>query len=189
MKKTIILTMAVALLLVITFTFNSNQTRIVQAQSVKIETQSMDQSILEENGGLAVCYAEPSLYEMYHKALSYIMNLDAALNADMDYIAVDYEVEISESNKQAITKALKSYGVKVFEADLEILSDSEYSDEFGNLHGILIRIETVEISESISISFTKYKSGMGSISAEVKMIQNENGEWEVGESDEAVLAS
>jgi len=199
MKKSIIAFTVGALIVGTAFTFSHNETKSHSLEG-EIKSQTTEGEIIEcyaepqtEEVEIAVCYAESSKYEMYEKAFAYIMDLDAALNSEMTYIALNYENEFTEEDKEHITKVLESYGVATFEADLEILSrntiDAEYSDEFGNLYGILITIEEVEVSDQIIISFTKYKSGMGSVSTSIKMIQMENGEWEIEESDAPVLAS
>lgn len=166
----------------------SNNTNISNEILLDSEKSVVTKSVDENE--IAICYTTPSKYEMYHKAIGYIMDLDYALNTDMEYIAVDYKYEFSNADKQDITKALESYGVKVFESNLEKLSDTQYSDEYGNLHGILITFKDVEVSEDvISISFTKYKSGKGAISTAVKLVQSDNGEWEVKEVDAPTIAS
>ena len=185
MKKSIIAFTVGALILGIAFTFSHNETK-TQSLEVEVKSQSTE-------GEIAVCYAEPSKYEMYDKAFTYIMDLDPALNSDMSYIALNYENEFTEADKEHIIKVLESYGVAIFEANFETLFrntiDTEYSDDYNNLYGILLTIEEVEVSDHITISFTKYRSGMGSVSTSIKMIQMENGEWELEESDGPVLAS
>lgn len=190
MKKTIVLLMAVTLLFGTAFALNRSQTKTSVSESLESEVQAVVKITTHDTESeISTYFTEPSIYEMYHKAFTYIMDLDSALNADMKYIAIEYKSDISNEDKQNIAKVLVSYGVEVFEANLEDLSEVEYSDGNGNLFGILITIDDVYVSENIIISFTKYRSGMGSISTQVKMIQNENGEWEIEETDAPVISS
>lgn len=198
MKKIGVSIMVASILIGGAYTVSSNA-RISNAMLLDSE-KSVAIQLVDENkiavkpqvdeNEIAICYAEPSSFEMYHKAIGYIMDLDSGLNTDMEYIAVEYKYEFSDADKQDITKALESYGVKVFESNLEELAGTQYSDEYGNLYGILITFKDVEVSENVtSISFTKYKSGKGAISTAVTLIQKDNGEWEVKKVDTPMIAS
>ena len=191
MKKPIILVVVLALLFGTVFALNNKKSKTAQARYLEKKVEVIDQvGDKESDDKVAICYDQPSSHDkvaspdMYTEFFTYIMNLDLALNEDMKYIAVDYQAEISSDDKANISKVLKTYGVDVFESKLENLSDAKHSDEYGNLSGILLIIKDVKTSDNVTtITFTKYKSGMGSISAEVKMTQNESGNWEVEEND------
>lgn len=189
MKKFVMLFVLSTAVISGTMVFGSNLSE--KAENKRIEGNSV--KVLEgENkseAGLVECFAEQSNNEIFNKAIDHIMNLDSALNHEMQYIAIDFGREVHGEDKKSIITALEGYDVSVFESDLEALADETYSDESGNLYGLFLSFNDVEISEKVTISFMKYRSGMGSISTEITMVQNEKGEWEVEKNEAPMIAS
>lgn len=118
--------------------------------------------------------------DMYNVVLDYFIELDAALNSDMKYIAVNFDVNIDDENKDNVLENLKKYNVDIIEGNLEDLKAKGLGDEYGNLEGILLSISDIKIESEnkIIIEGSKYRSGLGSVSAQVT-INNDNGTWKI----------
>ena len=127
--------------------------------------------------------------DMYNAVLDYFIELDAALNSDMKYIAVNFETNIDNENKEKVIENLKKYNVDIIEGNLEELLAKGLGDEYGNLDGILLSISDIKIESEnkIIINGSKYRSGIGSISTQVT-VNNVNGIWEI-EASEPEFAS
>lgn len=117
------------------------------------------------------------------------MTLDEGLNSNMEYIAVNFNANINNENKENILKYLERYDVDVMESSLKELREKGLSDELGNLKGILLTIDDIKVESvnKIIIKASKYRSGIGAISGEWTLT-NENGTWKI-ESSAPMVAS
>jgi hypothetical protein len=118
--------------------------------------------------------------DMYNDILDYFIGLDEALNSDMKYIAVNFKKSISDENKEKVIGNLKKYNVDIIEGDMEYLKSKGLSDEYGNLYGILLSISDIKVESKnrIIINGSKYRSGLGSVSAQVILNYND-GIWDI----------
>ena len=189
MKKFVVLVALATVVISGALVFGSNSPEGTGMQKIDDDSVEVVEGVNKSESGVVECFPEQSNNEMFKKAIDYIMNLDPALNHEMQYIAIDFDYEVDPEDKKSIITVFEGYDVGVFESSLEELSDEKYSDEFGNLYGLLVSFNNIDISERVTISFMKYKSGMGSISTEITLVQNENGEWEVEKNDAPIVAS
>ncbi|MCY6370623.1 hypothetical protein [Clostridium ganghwense] len=141
---------------------------------------------VEPKGELASMTNEVDIYNI---VLDYFISLDEALNSDMKYIAVNFDASIDKENKEKVIENLKKYNVDIIEGNVEELMAKGLGDEYGNLDGILLSISDVKIESEnkIIINGSKYRSGLGSISTQVT-INNDNGTWKIEESSPQIAS-
>ena len=127
--------------------------------------------------------------DMYNVVLDYFIELDVALNNDMKYIAVNFDANIDNETKEKIKENLKKYNVDIMEGNVEELLAKGLGDEYGNLDGILLSISDIKIESEnkIIINGSKYRSGLGAVSTQVT-VNNDNGTWKI-EASEPEFAS
>jgi len=162
-----------------------------QSKAIVNEVVLADESKEEPTDGLACeLTVEPKKdivaitneVDMYNAVLDYFIGVDEALNIDMKYIAVNFNENITDENKENILENLKKYNVDIIESNLEELIEKGLADEYGNLDGILLSISDIKVESEnrIMIEGSKYRSGLGSVSNQV-ILNNVNGTWELEE--------
>lgn len=124
--------------------------------------------------------------QLYAMTFEAIMNLDEALNHEMNYIAVDLSemTQLTEDDKTYIIEYLQSFGTEIRDRTLEQLLEEESPGQNNlTLKGVLLRIDKVEINEdSALIEGSKYRSGTGAVGAKITL-KLEKGAWKLAGSE------
>ncbi|MFD2369043.1 hypothetical protein ACFSO0_03475 [Brevibacillus sp. GCM10020057] len=118
-------------------------------------------------------------------ALHAVMPIDPALNADINYIAVDMgDVPgLDEAGKEQVLRCLQTYKVKAMEASLSQLKEQGfYNQQSGALEGLLLRINEIAVSENkVVLNGFKYRGSGGAIGFSV-VLELMDGRWQVTEA-------
>ncbi len=147
--------------------------------SVGVNTQVVDMEIrkAEETDS-----KEIDMGEIYCLALDAFLSLeDGGLTKNMKYLAMDLSnlKDTSAEDKQKLVKSFGKYGVDVMDATLEQLEQEGQLKEARGLEGVLLRVESTDISEAkVVIKGSVYKSAKGGAGTEVT-IEYQGGKWEV----------
>lgn len=125
--------------------------------------------------------------QLYAITFEAMMELEEALNDEMNYIAVDLSemTQLTEDDKTYIIKHLQSFGTEIRDRTLEQLIQEEKPDQDlpAALKGVLLRINKVEITEdSARIEGSKYRSGTGAVGARITL-KLEQGAWKLADSE------
>lgn len=124
--------------------------------------------------------------QVYAVALDAFMELEAFLNDDMAYIAVDTEgmVGANAEDLRFVLEHMEAYGVPVMEMTFQELTDQGYFDQNTySLEGIFLSIMEVEqlSPTEIFIKGWKFREGMELIGVQIKVVFDHN-RWNVVES-------
>lgn len=140
---------------------------------------------------LSACNTSPEpkeyLDEIYRVALDSIMEQDAALNSDMEFIAIDmshFDGVDEKDKKETLHYFKETYKVDVMDATFEQLKEMGlYNPDTMALDGVLLRIEKVDFTSNHTIFFegSKYRSGLGAVGVEVTVHYKDN-KWKSKEA-------
>jgi hypothetical protein len=129
------------------------------------------------------------LGEIYSIALDSIMENEAALSSDMEFIAIDmsnFDGLVEKDKKEILNFFKDKYKVEVIDATFDELKEKGYynSDTMA-LEGVLLRIEKIDFKFNKNVLFegSKYRSGKGAIGV-VSTVRYKDGNWQVKESKE-----
>lgn len=123
----------------------------------------------------------------YMAVFEKLMKTDDALNADIKYIALDYEKAMTENKKdleEAFSEYCTEHGYQLLIDDFEGLCESGYieKDELYFKDGIIISFEDSELTEEKLVTdASKWRSGLGAVGAEYTVI-NKDGKWEIDQN-------
>jgi len=138
------------------------------------------------NQGMKEVKAEQNLPQIYTLAFDSFMPLDAGLNSDMKYIAIDMTgLNLSAQDKTTILDYFKKYKVTVMEASFNDLKQKGLFDEKSLLlDGILLSIKKVDLKSDtkVQIEGSKYRSGDGAIGVVTTIIYKDH-TWQVDKAD------
>ncbi|KAF1085287.1 hypothetical protein SPSYN_01423 [Sporotomaculum syntrophicum] len=130
--------------------------------------------------------AEQNLPQIYTQAFDSFMPLDAGLNSNMEYIAIDMTgLNLNAQDKATILDYFKKYKVTVMEASFDDLKQKSLFDEKHMiLNGILLSIKKVDIKSDtkVQIEGSKYRSGNGAIGVVTTIIYMDNS-WQIDKAD------
>jgi len=130
--------------------------------------------------------AEQNLPQIYTLAFDSFMPLDAGLNSDMEFIAIDMTgLNLSAQDKATILDNFKKYKVTVMKASFNDLKQKGLFDEKSLiLDGILLSIKKADIESDtkVQIEGSKYRSGNGAIGVVTTIIYKDH-TWQVDKAD------
>lgn len=127
-----------------------------------------------------------SLVEAYTAALETVMSEDAALNSEMEFIAIDMTnfEKFKKGDKEKMLSFFEDkYDVETMDATLEKLrSEGYFNEETLVLDGVLLNVSKVDVKSKDKIVFeaSKYRSGDGAIGVEIEVVYK-NGRWQAGD--------
>ncbi|MCM3174094.1 hypothetical protein [Paenibacillus sp. MER 99-2] len=123
--------------------------------------------------------------EPYRVALEELISIDAALNANMEYISLvlNEAVPIEDSEREAIESyLLQKYNVPIYNYTHEQLIERNFAEQGGTrLKGILLTIEEHKPSDDtneMTLEVSKYRANEGAIALEMILAYQE-GQWEI----------
>ncbi len=131
---------------------------------------------------------EEHVGEIYRIALDSVMEMDKALEHDMEFIAIDMShfSDVSDGDKKEILNYFEDkYNIEVMDNTFEELEEKGfYHPETTSLDGVLLKIEKVEYRFNKTVFFegSKYRSGLGAVGVE-GTVHFKDGNWKVKEAN------
>lgn len=194
MKRNIIILIVSFLFLISPYTVNAenniNSILYVIANVIKMtENIDMLNAPLKQEEKEIELTDKSKAYSLLFNA---VYDIDTGLNSDIKYISFVTSTfeNFSEDDKASFFKYIENkYNVEVLEKDFEQLKDEGYIKDLYFKEGILFKIdEYYENNDNvISVSAEKWRSGLGAIWVDTKVVK-ENNEWILSKADMTAIS-
>ncbi len=122
--------------------------------------------------------------QIYELVLDQLMKQEESLNNDITYIAIDTDSFLGATDDEMleVTASLIGYDTLIIEESIGSLIEKNMFNEDGNLDGLFLTIESIEIVSNTDVIVYCYKSrgGKAAIGISVKLIKSDDS-WEIHE--------
>jgi hypothetical protein len=124
------------------------------------------------------------LGEIYIIALDSMMEIDTALNSEIEFVAIDMSnfKDLNNQDKEEILSYFREkYKVNAMDATMEELQEKGlYNQETMSLKGVLLSIGKVnfKLNDNVFFEGSKYHSSLGAVGVEIT-VYYKAGKWQI----------